>query len=308
MDSNKVMTVKGPIEASELGLTLPHEHVMVDFIGAEKSGTHRYDQNKVVETMRPYLEEIASIGVRTLVECTPMYLARDVAVLDRLSTLAGIHIVTNTGQYKEPFLPSSTFELSEEKIAESWIDEFENGIDGTKIRPGFIKTAVSSGPLEPVQRKVIGAAALTSAQTGLPIATHTGTADAAEEILDILEKHNVDPERWIFVHAQNEENQERLSAIAERGAWVELDGLNRDSEETHLAALLELMSAGFENRVLLSHDSGWYNVGEPGGGEIRGFTFLFDSFVPTMRSSGVGDESIRRICAENPSRAFSLRG
>ena len=302
-----VQTITGNVDVEDVGLTLPHEHILVDFIGADQSGSHRYERNEVVRCMRPSLDEIVALGVRTFVECTPMYLARDVHVLRALSKATSLRIVTNTGQYKEPFLPRETLEATPEKLADGWISEYESGIDGTECKPGFIKTAVFPEPLAEVQRTVISAAAIASSATGLPIATHTGVAVAANEILYILESYGVDPERWIFVHAQNESDLDELRAIARRGAWIELDGLSAASEELHIRSLLSLLEAGYEDKVLLSHDSGWYRVGEPAGGEINGYTFLFDSFIPRMRAAGITAETIQEICARNPGHAFSIR-
>ena len=164
--TGQVMTVTGPITQEAMGLTLPHEHIMVDFIGAERTGKHRYDPADVIRTMQPALEELVSLGVRTFVDCTPMYLARDATVFQTLSKNTGLQILTNTGQYKEPYLPRETFELPAEAVAEKWCAEWAEGIEGTRIRPGFVKTAVNPEPLAPVQQKVIRAAALTSARTG----------------------------------------------------------------------------------------------------------------------------------------------
>ena len=109
--ANNVMTVTGPISPGDMGLTLPHEHVMVDFIGADKVGKHRYQPDVVVSTMLPYVREAQEQGVRTFVDCTPMYLGRDVEVLRTISELTGLQILTNTGQYKEPHLPAETLEI-----------------------------------------------------------------------------------------------------------------------------------------------------------------------------------------------------
>jgi predicted metal-dependent phosphotriesterase family hydrolase len=303
----KIITVTGPIEPAQMGLTLPHEHILVDFAGAEVTGRHRYRVDDVVETMLPYLEAIKAQGVRTLVECTPMYLARDVEVFRDLSRRTGLRILTNTGQYKEPFLPAATFTIDAEALAEQWVAEAEGGIDGTDARPGFIKTAVNPEPLAPVQRKVIRAAAMASRATGLAIATHTGRAAQAMEVLDIVEGEGVAPDRWIFVHAQNETDTDRLLAVARRGAWIELDGLGETTVERHLEPLLALLDAGFESKVLLSHDAGWYRVGEEPGGKKKPFTFLLDRFVPILRARGASDATIRRVTAINPAEAFTVR-
>ena len=80
-----VMTVLGAVAPDALVVTLPHEHVMVDFIGAEKAGRDRYDADEVFETALPHLQQVRKLGCRTLVECTPAYIGRDAALLRRLS-------------------------------------------------------------------------------------------------------------------------------------------------------------------------------------------------------------------------------
>jgi phosphotriesterase-related protein len=302
----RIMTVAGPIPAEELGRTLPHEHIMCDFIGADKTGPQRWDKESVVATMLPYVKEIVRQGVRSFFDCSPMYIGRDPELLLELSNRTGVAFITNTGQYKEPFLPAETFEIDAEELSAQWIGEWENGIGSTRIRPGFIKTAVEKEPLRPTQRKVTRAAALTSKASGLTIATHTGVAVAAFEILEILNQEGVRPEKWVFVHAQNEEDHAKLVAIARQGAWIELDGIGEKSVEKHMKPLLALLEAGLESRVMLSHDAGWYRVGEENGGEKRPYTFLFDSFVPLMREHGIDDETIERITVTNPAKAFGV--
>jgi phosphotriesterase-related protein len=93
------MTVRGRIDADRLGSTLMHEHVMVDFIGADKVSRDRYDPEQVFTTALPHLKRVAELGCRTFVDCTPAWLGRDVSVLHRLSAATGLNIITNTGYY-----------------------------------------------------------------------------------------------------------------------------------------------------------------------------------------------------------------
>jgi len=303
----KIVTVSGPIEPSEMGLTLPHEHIIVDFIGAVEAGPHRYNRSEVVETMLPFLQEIVALGVKSFVECTPMYMARDPVIFRELSERTGLNILTNTGQYKEPSLPQQTLEIDAEELAAQWILEWEEGIDGTDVRPGFIKTAVEPEPLAPIQQKVIRAAAITSRATGLTIMTHTCVAEPALQVLDILEEEGVDPSRWIFTHAQQEEDLEQLTEVARRGAWISLDGLKETLVNEHMRSLLHLLELGFRDHILLSHDAGCYTVGEEGGGEKSPYTYLFTDFIPLLRERGVDQQTIDRIVTVNPSEAFIVR-
>src|SRR5215813_4209961 len=95
----QVNTVLGARSPRALGMTLMHEHVLVDFIGADKVGPHRYNVEEVFQTALPHLKALRMTGCRTLVECTPAFLGRDANLLKRLSTASGLNIITNTGFY-----------------------------------------------------------------------------------------------------------------------------------------------------------------------------------------------------------------
>lgn len=319
------MTVRGPIEDEALGFTLPHEHILVDFGGAQTASPERYDADEVVQTMLPHLRQAAEAGVRGFVDCTPAYLARDVGVLKRLAERTGLNIITNTGQYKEPFLPERTLELSARdqehratgltgeppgarELADGWIGEWRDGIEGTDVRPGFIKTAVFATALAAPQRTVITAAALTSRETGLPIGTHTESGVAALHVIRTLEAVGVDPERWIYIHAHMEADHDLVLMAAREGVWIELDGIGGASDQSILALLLKLLDAGFSERILLSHDRGWYSAGEPGGGEVKPYTYLTERFLPLLQSFGVDQELRDQLTVTNPARAFRVRG
>ena len=306
----RIQTVRGAIRAEDLGPTLVHEHVMCDFIGAERTGKHRYDAREIIEVMRPDLEAVRALGMTGFVDCTPMFIGRDPEVLARLSEAVGIHILTNTGLYKEPFLPAYAFESSPDDLAARWIREFEDGIEGTGIRPGFIKIAVNPGHLIPVQQRIVRAACRTSRATGMVIACHTGHGIAAREATDIVVEEGVPPENFIFVHADSEPDPEQHVAAARRGIYVEYDGIRPDTQERSLKRVRDMLDLGFADRLLLSQDAGWYNVGEPRGGEpagkIRGYTYLGERFLPLLRESGVSEDTIRQLMVENPARAFAL--
>jgi predicted metal-dependent phosphotriesterase family hydrolase len=305
-ESHKLITVTGPLPAADMGFTLPHEHIMVDFIGAAQTGKYRYDSRHVIKRMLPFLQEIYDLGVRTFIDCTPQYLGRDTEVLQELSLASGVHIITNTGLYKDKYLPDYAYEQSAQELAEQWIKEATEGIDGTGIKPGFIKTAVSPGTLTDIEKKLIAAAALTSNATSLTIATHTCSSTAAADIVTILEKHNTPLNRWIFVHAHMEEDVESLVRLAHLGVWIELDGLAFNADDNHSKKLHHLLDKGLEQQILLSHDGGWYNIGEENGGKIIPYTHMCKTFLPRLRREGVSDDILRIITMDNPARAFAV--
>lgn len=301
----QVATVRGPVDPGELGTTLVHEHVLVDFVGADKVGRHRYDAHEAFRVVLPHLLALKERGVRTLAECTPVWLGRDPALLARLSEASGLHIVTNTGYYgaaQDKYLPAHAFEESALRLAERWTSEWRDGIEGTGIRPGFLKTGVDAGPLSDIDRKLITAAALCHKRTGLRIHCHTGDGRALIDALSVLEEQRVSPSAFVWVHAQNEKDRALHLRAAKAGAWIELDGVSERSRDAHIAAVLELAQAGQLERVLVSQDAGWYRVGEPGGGRFRPYTYLFDGFIPALRQAGLGENDVRTLLVDNPAR------
>jgi len=305
-----IQTVRGPIGADEMGASLVHEHVLVDFAGAEKVSRSRYDAEEAFRTILPRLEEVQKHGCRTLVECTPAYLGRDPLLLRRLSEASGLHIVTNTGYYgaaNDTAVPRHAYTETARQLAARWTAEYRHGIEGTGIRPGFVKTGVNAGPLSDIDGKLVEAAALCHLDTGLTLAIHTGDGVAAVEIVSLLKRLGVSPEAYIWVHAQNEKDPATRSWAAQAGVWVELDGVGPKSLEAHVEAAVDLFHRGQLGRVLVSQDAGWFHVGEAGGGTYRPYTFLFDAFLPALRARGLGEAEIRALLVDGPAKALAIR-
>jgi phosphotriesterase-related protein len=302
----KIQTVTGAIEPEALGPCLTHEHILVDFIGADKVSPDRYDANEVFEVMLPYLERLRAAGIVSLVECTPNYLGRDPALLVRLSKASGIILLTNTGLYKEPFIPQWAKDASAEAIAAAWIDEATLGIGRERVKPGFIKIAVNPGALIPLQRKIVQAAALTSKATGLPIASHTNHATAALEALDILKETGVLASRYIVVHTESIKERDAHWAIARRGAWISYDGIRADNAREKLPLVRDAL-ARYPDQILISQDAGWYHVGEARGGTVAPLDWLPRGFVPLLKDAGVTEDAIDLLLVRNPRRAFVIQ-
>jgi phosphotriesterase-related protein len=304
-----IHTVAGPVDARTIGITLIHEHILVDFIGAEKIHPGRWDHEAVIKKMLPYLTEVKAAGCKTLVDCTPNYLGRDAKLLNKLSALSGLNIVTNTGFYggsDHKFLPSVVFDESTEQLAERWTKEFQRGITDAVIRPGLIKISVNNTTLSPISKKLITAAALTHLETGLTIASHTGTAVPALEQIDILKTMGVSASAFIWVHAQNEPDLSQYLRAVQQGCWISLDGVNDDNIAQYVDVLLFMKRSNSLHRTLISHDAGWYDPEKPDG-PIRKFTTIFNALVPALKQRGFDKSEVRRLLEINPAEALSVR-
>jgi phosphotriesterase-related protein len=277
---------------------LVHEHVLVDFGGVVNPGS--YDPDEVFAVAKPTLDEAYALGCRRLQECTPNHLARDPRLLARLADATGIEIWTNTGIYgaaDRVAVPDYARNESAEALAKRFVAEHTDGIEG--VKPRFVKTAVRDGDLEELDRKLVRAAALTALETGMTVASHTTTGRAALQQLEIFAEVGVPARQFVWVHAQIETDAAFHEQVARGGAWVEIDGLLSGPIDWQRECVERLAAAGLLHRTLVANDSGWYHVGEPGGGTYLGYGRLYDELLPMLDSSWH-----QALMVDNPRAAF----
>lgn len=309
-EQSKIITVTGEIPASAVGKTLHHEHLLVDFIGADSTGYHRWNRDSVIEKVLPYLLDIKALGYKTLVECTPAYIGRDPLLLKILSEKSGIQIITNTGYYSAvggKFIPKHGFEETAQQLANRWIAEAKNGIEGTGIYPGFIKIAVERAPLQEINRKVVEAACIAHKATGLTIMSHTGLAVPAYQQIEVLKQNGISPSAFIWTHANNEKDWEKIVEAAKMGVWIAFDKFEQEEIENFSAFAVLMKKEGLLNRLLFSHDAGWYDPMKPGGGTFRDFTAIEKFLVPELQQKGFSEKEISQIFELNPAEAFAVK-
>jgi phosphotriesterase-related protein len=302
-------TVTGPISVDSLGLTLIHEHMLVDFIGADSVNSGRWNRDTVVAKVLPFLLEVKKYRVRTILDCTPSFLAKDPLLLKELSEKSGIQILTNTGYYGAvggKYLPEHAYSESAEELSLRWIDEFENGIEGTGIKPGFIKISVNEADtLSEIDQKLVKSAGLTHQKTGLTIASHTGTWKTAVQEVRILQEMGIDPSAFVWVHAQAEQDFENYQKAAKLGVWISLDGIGW-SIDPYVERLLFAKEKGFLDQILISHDAGWYDPAKPSGGDFQPFTNIFEKLIPILNEKGFTDLDWNLLLNENPKLTFQI--
>ncbi len=310
----KVYTVTGAIDASELGTCLTHEHIMSNF-GGERSYDPNYDVSALKAQVIPYLKKIKSLGVDSILDCTTAYFGRDVQLLRELSEESELYLITNTGYYgaaNDRYVPEHAYEESAEQLAERWVAEFERGIDGTDIRPGFIKIAADGGEVSKIDQKLMRAALKTSRDTNLTIACHTGNNPAVPQLaLQLMEEESTEPQRWIWTHAHQMNTADELLKMAQQGLWISLDGLRTNESygarnhkviNHHVQLLQTLKDGGLLAQVLISHDGNSF----PRGGAIRPYEAIFTRFIPLLKKNGFTTEEIDQLLQVNPQRAFAI--
>lgn len=281
--------------------------MLVDFIGADSVSPDRYNQEEVIAKVLPYLLEVKKYGVKIIFDCTPSFLAKDPVLLTKLSEQSGIQFVTNTGLYgtqNGKFLPDYAFSETAEQLSKRWIADFTNGIEGTGIKPGFIKISVNEDDsLSDMDVKLVRAAGLTYEETGLKICSHTGPWATATQEVEILKEMGVDPSAFVWVHAQAEQDFQNYLEAAKLGVWISWDGIGWSIDE-YVERLLFAKENGFLDQVLISHDAGWYDPAKVGGGDFVPFTNIFEKLMPALNAKGFDASDWKMLLVENPKRAF----
>ncbi len=302
-----LFTTLGPYQADQIGVILPHEHIFVDLSPLEEEHWKKADPAAVVKLMAPELERAKGAGVTGLVECTPLGVGRRADILKAVSTAANFPLIVPTGIYREPWIPAWAHKACVEKIRDWMIEELTDEIEHTGVQAGWIKLSAGDEGLTATEAKILHAAAQAGRETRAVIGSHTVKGKVVLEQLRIIEEEGYTPERFIWIHTQAEGDFDLHLEIAQRGAWLEYDSIGGDwiPEERLLDMILRILDAGYSDQLLLSHDRGWYDPSQPGGGETKPFDYLSLRFVPQLQERGIQQETISTWMEDNPFRAFA---
>lgn len=303
-----LITTLGPKRAEEMGMILPHEHIFVDLRTEDQyDSTTPIDAADVIALMAPEIEKIKSLGVTALVECTPVGVRRRADLVKAVSEATYFPIVIPTGIYREPWVPEWAHMADEEELREWMLSELQGEIESTGVRAGWIKLSAGDEGLTECETKILRAAARAGSATNAVIGSHTIRGHVVLEQLDIIEAEGYIPERFIWIHTQNESDFAVHLEVARRGAWIEYDAIGGESysDDFFIRHIKQVLNAGFGDHLLLSHDRGWYDPVQPGGGTPLPFTYINDTFLDKLRSAGIDEATIRQLTHTNPFRAFA---
>ena len=248
------MTVLGPIDGSELGRTLTHEHLFIDLLREYRGDGLLNDPQLAADE----LGDFRDAGGRTIVDCTSIGLGRDPAALAEVARASGVNVVMGTGHYRVPYIDRDRLDRTGvDALADELVAEIEAGVGETGVRPGIIGEIGCDRYLTAVEERSFGAAARAHRRSGLTITTHAARWPVGLPQLELLEEEGVDPRRVIIGHSDTVPDAAYHRMLAERGAWVEFDTIQGDSEydtQQRVDLIRALADAGFADRILLSHD------------------------------------------------------
>jgi predicted metal-dependent phosphotriesterase family hydrolase len=306
----QVVTVRGPISPNDLGVTLSHDHLIIDAfkLFGEASGSYAWimdDEDIAIAEVRRFRDA----GGGAIADPTNIGIGRNPAALRRISEATGVHIIMGAGWYRERAYPPYVYEEMPDTLADRLVADLLDGVDGTDVRAGFIgEIGTERGHISPAQERVFRAAARAQRRTGCPIMTHTTHfGELALEQLDLLAEEGVPAERVIISHLGDRVGIKWFLPIAERGAWLNIDNLGFVSGYAPLEVRADNVAAlcreGFLRQTMLSNDLCLIDQMSAFGGP--GYDNVLRSFVPLLRERGLTEEQIHVLLVANPARAFA---
>src|SRR3954465_4269380 len=313
----EVETVQGPVEASELGTVLIHEHVRFRDEAVAANWPDFYDGDEEWNAAIAAVEAAKGHGVETIVEPTAMFGGRDVTFMKRVADATGVQIVPCTGIYTYDFLPHYFENPSEDQIAEHFVHDLQQGCQGTDIRAAFLKCAADAPGVTEHVEKVHRACARASVQTGAPIMAHSRPAsNTGPRQVEIFLEEGVAPEKIQIAHCGDSDDLDYLERVLDTGVWI---GLDRYGLELYLpmerrnATFAELLRRGHAGRIHVSQDFcatiDWFppeveeQLVAAGLAKDWSMTLVFDQVLPWLREQDLLDkETEDTLFVDNPRR------
>ena len=344
--AGKVQTVLGPIGPEQLGVTLTHEHILVDLsvayprphtasamdfynkpVSPDIVGQIRHYASPNADDARLYdvptaIDEVMlykQYGGISLVDATSIGIARDPMGLVRISQATGVNIIMGASYYVAPSHPADMDSRSEDKIVAEIVRDLTVGADGTEARSGVIGEIGCSWPLTNNERKVLRASAQAQQQTGASLLIHPGRDETSPtEILEILAEAGADLSHTIMGHLDRTVFlRETLTNIAASGCYMEWDLFGNENSYYSLNPNIDMPSDA--KRM---DDIAWI-VSEGYGRKVviahdichkhrlvkfggHGYYYILGQVVPRMRARGFSKEAIDNILVNNPRDALTF--
>src|SRR3954469_2559743 len=219
-----VETVQGPIEASDLGTVLVHEHVRFRDDAVAVQWPREYDSNAEYDAALEAVRAAADRGVDTIVDPAAMFGGRDMGFMGHVARATGMKIVACTGIYTYDYLPHYFANRSADQMAELFVGDIERGIQGGTAKAAFLKCAADAAGVTENVEKVHRACARASVQTGAPIMAHSRPAsDTGPRQIEIFEEEGVDLGRVQIAHTGDTDDLDYIERVLDKGVFIGLD-------------------------------------------------------------------------------------
>lgn len=280
----QILTVTGFVDAKDVGNTYVHEHLYTTAtqeVATENPTMVLDDLDKIVVDLGLFKEAGGSL----IVEVTTVDYGRNIFKLKELSERSGVSIVAtggfNKGTYNRVFLENRSID----EVARELIQEVEEGVDGSGIRPGVLKIGTSLNVIHPWEEIGLRAISRASLATGIPITTHTQAGTMAKEQLDLFVEEGLDPSSIILGHMDQLDDFSVHYELVKRGAFLGYDSIPKakyNTKERAIDYILRLAKENLHTQILISGDfarQGYFK----GYGGTFGLDYLLKTFKEELR-------------------------
>ena len=299
-----VNTVLGQVPVDQLGLVLPHEHLIVDTYDVRRSAEMVLLEP---ETMVREVELFKAAGGGTLVDQTIYGLHPEPEKLAYISEKTGVHIIAGTGFYWDVYYPEWLHSMSTADITKRLVTHITEGLPGTSIKAGFIgELGTHHREIKPTEKRVLEAAAHAQRETGTPIGTHALFTEIGIDQLNILEDAGADLDITIIGHCDTNRDLNYSRKLLKRGVWIAYDAFgqfDKHSDELRAQSIATLIAEGHLEKILISTDIAARSRLAIHGG--NGYAHLITHFLPKLKAAGVSDEQIKTLTEKNPQKILA---
>jgi phosphotriesterase-related protein len=344
--AGEVQTVLGPVAAEQLGVTLPHEHLLIDFtvmfaeppgaadrvraaapVSLDILGWVRQHFNANRDNLRLTDEQVAAdeirlfkdAGGRTVVDPTPRTLARDPAALARIARATGLNIVMGAGYYVAASHPADMDRRTVDELARELVADVTVGVGDTGVRAGLIGEIGCTWPWTENEKKVVRAAVLAQRETGAPLMIHPGRHPRAPmEIAEFVGKEGGDLRRTVMCHiCRTIADVRAVIDLARTGLWLEYDLFGTENSYYPYNPSFDMPNDGGRMAHVLALIEAGHRDQLLMSHDIAyktalvkyggfGYHHLLVNVVPRLRAKGVDDAGLRQLLVDNPARAFAF--
>lgn len=339
--SGVLRSVLGVMDVNDLGVTMSHEHALVDLscywspsddqqiadrklelpiLGRTRAAPFACRDNLYLDERLATIEltAFAESGGLSVIDLTGSEaIGRNPQALERLSRTTGVTIVAATGFYLEATVPQPVLSWSIDQIVEHYTRELSEGIGDSGICAGVVgEIGIGSHPMTPWEERALAASLQTGESTGKPVFIHPGHGHASVmEIARAVLDEGINPARVVLCHmdARMIDAISDLIRLAEEGFYIGFDTFGRElyyrtiaaqlpQDQTRLRALRQLGEAGVTDRVLLSQDVCFKHETLTWGG--HGLVHILDSIIPRLEAVGIDEQLFISLLIDNPARLF----
>jgi phosphotriesterase-related protein len=307
-----VNSVLGQIDPSDLGFTLMHEHITSVNTSMIQAFSEWYNRQEIIKKAVDELKYAKQHGLHTIVDATPINLGRDIRLLKEVSQKSGVNIIASTGLYwvDEPFL----FGWEIDRLVNLLLDEINEGIQETYIKPGIIKCATET-TVTPYNEKLLRMTGRLHKESGLPVITHSSSIiQNGKAQLDILQDEDVTMSKLVIGHCGDTLDLEYLETLLSSGCYIGLDRFGIDvmlPMSSRIKVCVDLIEKGYADQIVFSHDYcvfiDWFprdvlkNMKSDPSNNWSFHHILVD-IIPSLVKKGVSRKKIDQIAIENPKK------